>query len=131
MFGLIVPLAVQVVAQTTSSAPADSDAAAASQWSFSLVTSGYLVPHDQSYASPTFTADYRWLHLKARYNYEYQKAGSVWAGYNFSVGDKLVLEVTPMLGAVFGWTDLPSFSPLASYFERLAPGHQFPSLTRA
>ena len=62
----------------------------ANQWSFSLATSGYLVPHDQSYVSPTFTADHRWLHLEARYNYEYQKTGSLWAGYNFSVGNKFV-----------------------------------------
>ena len=30
------------------------------------------------------------------------KTGSLWAGYNFSVGDRLALDVTPMLGAVFG-----------------------------
>ena len=104
MFALVVLLATQVLAQTTSSASSDSNTAAASQWSFALVTSGYLVPHDQSYLSPTFTADHRWLHLEARYNYEYQRTGSLWAGYNFSVGDKFVLEVTPMLGAVFGST---------------------------
>jgi hypothetical protein len=104
MLALIVLLGTQVVAQTKS-VPSDSDAeAAASQWSFSLVTSGYLVPHEQSYASPTFTADHRWLHLEARYNYEYQKTGSLWAGYNFSVGDKVVFALTPMLGAVLGNT---------------------------
>jgi len=104
MLALIVLLGTQVVAQTKS-VPSDSDAdAAASQWSFSLVTSGYLVPHEQSYASPTFTADHRWLHLEARYNYEYQKTGSLWAGYNFSVGNKVVFALTPMLGAVLGNT---------------------------
>jgi hypothetical protein len=103
-FALIFCFAGQAVAQTTSGATSDSDADAANKWSFSLVTSGYLVPHDQSYASPTFTADRRWLHLEARYNYEYQQTGSLWAGYNFSAGDKLVLEVTPMVGTVFGNT---------------------------
>jgi hypothetical protein len=105
MLALIVLLGTQVVAQTKSGVASDSDDdAAANQWSFSLVTSGYLVPHDQSYASPTFTADHRWLHLEARYNYEYQKTGSLWAGYNFSVGDKVVFAFTPMLGAVLGNT---------------------------
>jgi hypothetical protein len=101
---LVVLLASPVLSQTTTGADSSSDSAPANQWSFSLATSGYLVPHDQSYVSPTFTADHRWLHLEARYNYEYQKTGSIWAGYNFSVGNNLTLEVTPMLGAVFGNT---------------------------
>lgn len=73
-------------------------------WSFSAEIAGYLVPHDQSYASPVFSADHRRLHLETRYNYENQQTGSVWAGWNFSVGDTLVFDATPMLGAVFGNT---------------------------
>ena len=103
MFAVIILVASQVAAQTTSGGErAESKTAAANPWSFSVLTSGYLVPNDQSYASPVFTADREWLHLEARYNYEYQKTASLWAGYNFSAGDKIVLEVTPMLGAVFG-----------------------------
>ena len=92
------------LAQTTNGSTSDSDDATAKQWSFSLSTFGYLVPDDQSYGSPIFTADHRWLHLEARYNYEDQETGSLWAGYNLSVGHKLVFEATPMLGAVFGNT---------------------------
>ena len=92
------------LAQTTNGSASDSDDATAKQWLFSLSTFGYLVPHDQSYGSPIFTADHRWLHLEARYNYEGQETGSLWAGYNLSVGDRLVFEATPMLGAVFGNT---------------------------
>lgn len=73
-------------------------------WSFSAEIAGYLVPHDQSYASPVFSADHRRLHLETRYNYENQQTGSVWAGWNFSVGDTLVFDATPMLGGVFGNT---------------------------
>jgi hypothetical protein len=65
---------------------------------------GYIVPHDRSYVSPTFTVDHHRLHLEARYNYEDKETGSLWAGYNSTVGHKLVLEVTPMVGAVFGNT---------------------------
>ena len=104
MFAVIVVLATHVAAQATGGVSAESEASAAKQWSFSLLTSGYLVPNDQSYASPVFTADRQWLHLEARYNYEYQKTGSLWAGYNFTVGDKVVLDVTPMFGVVFGNT---------------------------
>jgi hypothetical protein len=101
-FAVIVVLAAQVAAQATGDSPSQSEIAAANQWAFSVLTSGYLVPNDQSYASPVFTADRQWLHLEARYNYEYQKTGSLWAGYNFTAGDKFVLDVTPMLGVVFG-----------------------------
>jgi hypothetical protein len=105
MFAVIILVASQVAAQTTSGGePAESKTAAANPWSFSVLTSGYLVPNDQSYASPVFTADREWLHLEARYNYEYQKTGSLWAGYNFTAGDKFALDVTPMLGVVFGDT---------------------------
>jgi hypothetical protein len=92
------------LAQTTNGSTSNSDDATAKQWSFSLSMFGYLVPQDQSYGSPIFTADRQWLHLEARYNYEAQKTGSLWAGYNLSAGHRLVFEATPMLGAVFGNT---------------------------
>jgi hypothetical protein len=70
----------------------------------SVNVSGYIVPHDRSYVSPTFSADHSHLHLGARYNYEDKETGSVWVGYNLSVGDKVVFEATPMVGGVFGNT---------------------------
>ena len=73
-------------------------------WSFSAFASTYLVPNDQEYVQPTFSADRGWLHLEARYNYENLETGSVWVGYNFSGGKKLEWEFTPMLGGVFGNT---------------------------
>lgn len=92
-------------AQTAAEAQANaSDDASSKEWSFSVAASGYLVPHDQSYGSPTFTADHQWLHLEARYNYEGQKTGSLWAGYNFSAGHRVALDVTPMFGVIFGKT---------------------------
>ena len=74
------------------------------QWSFSLNIAGYLVPHDRSYASPTFNADRRHIHFGARYNYEDKETGSLWAGYNFSKGDKVEFALTPMIGGVLGNT---------------------------
>ena len=53
---------------------------------------------------PTVTFDRDWLHLEARYNYENLDTGSAWVGYNFSGGEKLAWEFTPMLGGVFGNT---------------------------
>jgi hypothetical protein len=74
-------------------------------WSFSASVYTYIVPDESDYAQPTVTADRGWLHLEARYHYEDLETGSVWVGCNFSGGDKLAWEITPMLGGVFGNTD--------------------------
>jgi hypothetical protein len=78
-------------------------------WAFNASAYTYLLPDDRNYVNLNFTADRSWLHLEARYNYEAQKAGSMWVGRNFSFGDKLTLEVTPMIGGVFG--DLNGIAP--------------------
>ncbi len=74
-------------------------------WSFSAAVYGYIVPHDSDFVLPIATADHRGLHLEARYNYEARNTGSAWIGYNFAFGEELTLELTPMLGGVFGNTD--------------------------
>jgi len=73
-------------------------------WTFSITVDGYIPPDEDGYVDPIVTADHGWLHLEARYNYEDLRTGSVWFGYNFSAGKKLVLNVTPMIGGVFGRT---------------------------
>jgi hypothetical protein len=94
---------------TTTNTPAITNAAppafqneAEKQWSFSASAYAYFVPHSREYVQPTLTADHRWLHLEARYNYEGLDTGSAWVGYNFTGGKKLTWEFTPMLGGVFG-----------------------------
>jgi hypothetical protein len=67
------------------------------------------VPDSRDYVNPTFTTDHQWLHLEARYNYEALDTGSLWVGYNLSFGHSLLLDVTPMLGGVFG--DLTGVAP--------------------
>jgi hypothetical protein len=96
-------LACRMSAQTPSGGPpGPSPAADQNSWSFTASAYTFLVPDSENYVNPNFTADHDWLHLEARYNYEAQKAGSLWFGRNFKVGDKLALEVTPMVGGVFG-----------------------------
>jgi hypothetical protein len=73
-------------------------------WSFSAFAYTYIVPDSHDYVQPTITADRGWLHLEARYNYEALDTGSAWVGCNFSGGEKLAWEFTPMLGGVFGDT---------------------------
>jgi len=88
----------------TESAPALTEEDDEKTWSFSASAYTYIVPDSREYVQPTFTADRGWLHLEARYNYENLDTGSVWIGYNFSGGEKLAWELTPMLGGVFGET---------------------------
>ena len=84
------------------STPPDADDDKA--WAFSASAYTYVVPDDRAYVQPTVTADRGWLHLEARYNYEALETGSVWVGYNFSGGQKLAWEVTPIVGGVLGDT---------------------------
>jgi hypothetical protein len=89
------------------------------QWTFSASAYTYIVPDSREYVQPTITADRDWLHLEARYNYEALDTGSLWAGYNFSGGDKLAWEITPMFGVVFGETTgiAPGFKGSLSWWK--------------
>ena len=86
-------------------------------WSLSASVYTYVVADDSNYAQPSFTADREWLHLEARYNYEALDTGSAWVGYNFTGGEDLAWEITPMIGAVFGDTTgiAPGYKGLLSW----------------
>jgi hypothetical protein len=89
--------------------PAELRETSTGNWNYAFSTAIYVVRNDREYLNPTLTADRNWLHLEARYNYEALKTGSLWLGYNFSFGEKLTLEATPMVGGVFG--DVTGFAP--------------------
>jgi hypothetical protein len=109
--------------------PKVADETTPDEWECSLSISTYLVQNGRDYANPNLVADRDWLHLEARYNYEAIKTGSLWLGYNFSVGKKLAVEATPMLGGVFG--DItgiaPGYTISISYepFELFTQGEYF------
>jgi len=96
-------------AAPTTSAPSEVHGAPARSWSYSASLFQYFVPHDQDLAVPMLTADHDRLHLEARYNYEALKTGSAWLGYAFSAGNQLKIDLTPMLGGVFG--DVQGIAP--------------------
>lgn len=117
------PMLGQASSSTLNDSSVDSDP---EQWSFSFTAAGYIVPHDRSYASPTFNADRSRLHLEARYNYENQETASLWLGYNISIGKNVIFEATPMLGGVLGKTTgfAPGFGMSLTYkkFELSSEG---------
>jgi hypothetical protein len=108
----------QAMAQNTkSTASVVGSGSASDPWSFSITADGYVVPHSEFFVSPIFTGDRNRLHLEARYNYEDQQTGSLWIGYNLSLSRRLTLEVTPMIGGVFGNTTgiAPGYEVSLSY----------------
>ena len=91
------------VAMALSVDHASAQTAAGPDWSVSISAATYILP-DSEYVQPTVTADRGRLHLEGRYNYENLDTGSLWLGVNFSGGETLAWELTPMLGGVFGDT---------------------------
>jgi len=105
-FVLILLLARDALAQGASTAPSHNvHPPSKNPWTFTLITDGYIIPDEDGFANPNFTADHGWLHLEARYNSEDLRTGSAWIGYNFTAGKKLILNVTPIIGGVFGRTN--------------------------
>ncbi len=74
-------------------------------WSFRASAATYVLPDDDNYVQPAVAADRGSLHLEARYNYEDRRSGSLFAGWNFTMGHTVTLELTPMLGGLAGRTD--------------------------
>ena len=95
--GMLLLAGPSAAAQTPASPPPPA-------WTFSASGYTYILPAEPNYLQPTVTADRHRLHLEARFNYEARDTGSIWAGVNFSGGDALSWELTPMLGGVFGET---------------------------
>jgi hypothetical protein len=85
-------------------APAMTEPAPAQPWTFAVTAYTYRTPEGDDYVQTSFLADRGWLHLEARHNYEDLDTGSLWLGRNFTFGEELQLEITPMVGAVFGQT---------------------------
>src|SRR5262249_1563337 len=95
-------------------------------WEYTLTIGGYIVSEGTSFVNPTLTADHKWLHLEGRYNYEDLRTASLWLGYNFGrgdvdSGDKWELDITPMLGGVFGRTNgiAPGCEAVLSYRKKV------------
>jgi hypothetical protein len=82
----------------------DSDSQVSAFWKFSTEVYFYYLPEEDFYTMPIISSDHGQLHLEARYNYEDSRSLSFFAGRTFSIGEKLQLEVIPMMGGVVGNT---------------------------
>jgi len=104
-----------VLASATAALPAQEasppaePAALPSSWSFNVSAFDYFIPDEDDVGLGIVTADRGPIHLEGRYNYEAEGTGSVFFGWTFSMGDKVAVDVTPMLGGVFG--ELSAIAP--------------------
>jgi hypothetical protein len=80
---------------------------------------GYVVPNAPNFVMVVAPLDVHRFHLEGRYNYEALHTGSVFAGLNAAVGEKLKLDATGMVGAVFGDVDgvAPGFRVSLSWWR--------------
>jgi len=74
-------------------------------WFYTATVYQYILPNEKNTTSLIATADNNAWHIEARYNYEDEKTGSIFGGYHFKTGNKLVLDLTPMFGFAFGNTN--------------------------
>jgi hypothetical protein len=119
---LIVTAALLLGAMTCSAqeggiTTAPSSTADAPRWSYSATGMYYSFRDQDDFVLAVATADRGPLHLEVRFNYEAQDSGSLFAGWNFSGGEKLTWELTPILGAVFGQKEgiAPGFEGAVAY----------------
>jgi hypothetical protein len=76
--------------------------AAESVWELAATAYWNMPRNEDDYGSGIFTANRDTLHLEARVDYEAIGSQSAFAGWNFSSGESIKFDVTPMLGAVTG-----------------------------
>jgi len=79
-------------------------AAGEPSWEFAITAYPTVVRGGENYTSAIATADRGPLHLEARYNYESVGARSAFVGWNFSEGEEVTWELTPLLGGAWGTT---------------------------
>ena len=102
----IVSAASQGQAQSAKAgATQDSNIDPKPNWSIHASAATYVLRDDDDYVQPTVAVDRGKLHLEGRYNYEAQRSGSGFIGWNLEFGKTVTLQLTPMFGAVVGATD--------------------------
>jgi hypothetical protein len=86
-------------------------------WEFAITAYPTDVRGGENYISAIATADRGPLHLEARYNYESVGARSAFVGWNFSGGEAITWELTPLVGGAWGTTQafIPGFEASAAW----------------
>jgi hypothetical protein len=99
--GPLLGLLLAAAPASASDAPASGDTEAP-RWSFGGEGNFYIRPDDTDYVIGRAYVNRGPLALETRYNYEQLHAVSIFLGWSFDFGERLQLELTPMVGGVFG-----------------------------
>jgi hypothetical protein len=115
MFTLLLP-ALSCAAQEGGAAPPESGEGKPG-WTYGATGMYYSLNDQSDFLLAVATAERGQLHIEARYNYEAIDAGSLFAGWKYSGGEKLTYDLTPIIGAVFGATQgiAPGFEASVVY----------------
>ncbi len=97
--------AVALVGVTAAASAARAEGSGSPAERISVIGYGYVIPDAPNYLVGVASADLAWLHFEGRYNYEALRTGSAFGGVNIGLGHRLRLELTPMVGGVFGRED--------------------------
>jgi hypothetical protein len=97
--GLVLALFAFLAMNANASEPgAETDA----QWSGNVTGYYYAMRDEPDFGVGVASLNRSSLHLEARYNYEVHDAGSLFLGWNFSGGDSVTFQITPIIGALVG-----------------------------
>jgi hypothetical protein len=80
----------------------ESAADAEANWSGNVTGYYYAMRNEPDFGVGVAALNRGPLHLEARYNYEVHDAGSVFVGWNFSGGESVTFQITPIIGALVG-----------------------------
>jgi len=72
------------------------------EWTGAITGNYYAMRDQPDFGVGVGTLDRGPLHLEARYNYEARDAGSAFVGWKLSAGDTVTIDVTPIIGGLFG-----------------------------
>jgi hypothetical protein len=97
--GALFALLALAAMQTKANEPgAETDA----EWSGNVTGYYYAMRDQPDFGVGVAALNHGPLHLEARYNYEVHDAGSLFLGWNFSGGDSVTFQITPIIGALLG-----------------------------
>ena len=87
------------------------------KWDVSAAAYYYFIQGEEMHPTIIGCADYKSLHLEARYNYEDINTASIFAGWTFGKDGKFSYSVTPMAGIAAGNSNgvLPGLECSATY----------------
>src|SRR6185295_18030436 len=95
---------VTAAAAAAQDAPPAGAPEAQRSWEVSFWGALYLQPGDDNFLQPTLRADHGRWHFETRYNYEARQSASFFAGTKLLLGEKVKVELTPLIGGMVGDT---------------------------